>query len=218
MNAPESPDTATLQAESKPLLVPPNFKITTADQYQNAGTQLTGIKGLLQKIGLTFDPHIKRAHDAHKALVAEKRTHEQPLLNAESLLKRALLAYNAEQDRIRREQETKAREAAEKERRRIEDRAAKQAEKGNEQRAEALREKAALVSTPVIETHTPKVAGLSTREMWDFEIQDETLIPREYLVVSEQRIGAVVRAMKSATNIPGVRVFPRQTIASRAGS
>lgn len=218
MNAPAPAvlDTTALQAESRSLLVPADFKITTAEQYQHAGSQLTALKAMLQKIGLTFDPHIKRAHDAHKALVAEKRTHENPLLTAETTLKKAMLSFLAEQDRIRQEQEAKARIAAEKERQKLEERAAKQEAAGKVGKAEALREQAALVPTAVVETQVPKVDGTSVRETWKFEVTDETLIPREYLALDEAKIGAVVRAMKSATNIPGIRAFPDKGISSRS--
>jgi hypothetical protein len=138
MNAPERIDTTALTTESKPLLVPANFKITTHEQYALAGPQLTGIKALLKKIGETFDPHIKRAFDAHKALVAEKRTHEAPLVTAETTLKRALIGFQQDQERQRQEQERKAREAAEKEAAKIREQAAK-AEAAARAKADELR-------------------------------------------------------------------------------
>jgi hypothetical protein len=198
MNAPERIDTTALTTESKPLLVPANFKITTHEQYALAGSQLTGIKALLKKIGETFDPHIKRAFDAHKALVAEKRTHEAPLVTAETTLKRALIGFQQDQERQRQEQERKAREAAEKEaeaaarakadelRRQQEEaeragraaEAARLAEKAasveaaGAEKAAGLQDKAALIPTPTIAVETPKVAGISTRTTYRAEVTD----------------------------------------------
>lgn len=51
------------------------------------------------------------------------------------------------------------------------------------------------------------------RTEWDFEITDESQVPREYLMVDESKIRRVVRA--GIRNIPGVRVYERQTLAVR---
>ena len=58
-------------------------------------------------------------------------------------------------------------------------------------------------------------AGLTVREDWKFSIVDAALIPREYLIPDEKKIGRIVRAMKDATNIPGVRVYAEKGIATR---
>lgn len=68
-------------------------------------------------------------------------------------------------------------------------------------------DKAALVS---VFSNAPTEA-LVVQETWRFEITDESLLPREYFSPDEKKIGAVVRAMKTATNIPGVRVWSERT-------
>lgn len=45
------------------------------------------------------------------------------------------------------------------------------------------------------------------RKTKKFKIVNEALIPREYLIPNEVAIGAVVRALGFAANIPGVEVF-----------
>jgi hypothetical protein len=68
----------------------------------------------------------------------------------------------------------------------------------------------------------PKVAGTAKRENWLFRVKNPDLIPREYLVPDDPfdpksypRIGRVVRAMKSATNIPGIEVYAESTLVQR---
>lgn len=84
-------------------------------------------------------------------------------------------------------------------------------------------EVAAIVREPVFVPAPPpiptfeKVAGISTRDNWKFEITDILAIPREYLTVDEQKIGGVVRAMKASTNIPGIRVYNQPTTIGRTG-
>jgi DNA polymerase III alpha subunit (gram-positive type) len=241
-----------LKTEANALLVPADFKITSVAQYTEAGARLTSIKAMLRKIESVFQPHITRAHEAHKALVAERRVHETLLLTAETRLKSALVVYQNEQERIRLEQEAKLRAAADAEAARIREQAA-QAEAAARTKAEELRrqqeeaaragraaeaarlaaratateekgaekaavlqERAAMIPTPVVEIQTPKVEGVSTRETWNFEITDRKLVPDEYKSVDERKIGAVVRAMKEATNIPGVRVFKTHGISAKA--
>ena len=83
-------------------------------------------------------------------------------------------------------------------------------------KAEGIRERAASVVAPLVVADIPKVAGQSVRETWGFVITDAALLPREYTMPDEKKIGAVVRALKGQTNIPGVKVTSGQTLASRA--
>ena len=129
-----------------------------------------------------------------------------------------------------REAERKAREEAEAKRRAAEEAAAAgraaEAAKLNAQAArveakaaekvEALEVRAATVVAPIAQAETPKVTGMATREEWLYEITDPTLVPREYLVVDEAKIGKITRALKADTNIPGVRVYSRRVLAARA--
>lgn len=61
-----------------------------------------------------------------------------------------------------------------------------------------------------------KLAGISTRKDWDFEIINPALIPIEYMIVDEKKIRGVVKALKEQAKIPGVRVFSKDTMAVRA--
>ena len=96
---------------------------------------------------------------------------------------------------------------------------AAKAEKVEERAAEKVEDlqlREAMVVAPVIEREAPKVAGIATREVWRFEVTDPALVPREYLVVDEAKIGKVVRALKGDTAIAGVRVYSERQLASSA--
>jgi hypothetical protein len=58
-------------------------------------------------------------------------------------------------------------------------------------------------ATPV----APKVEGITARADWDFEIVDETAIPREFLCPDEAKIRKHIKRYQSEANIRGVRVF-----------
>lgn len=198
--------------------------VTDPSSYEEGGALLKAIKALRNRIAETFDGHIKRAHEAHKALVAEKAAAEKPLTEAETMIKRALVAYTEAEEKRRREEERRLAEEARKveEARRLEEAAALEAEAlasgDDEMLATAQEIVAAPVVSPVIvlPTERPKVAGISYREVWKFRVTNAALVPREYLSVDEQKIGGVVRAMKGAAKIPGVEVYAER-IASASG-
>ena len=198
--------------------------ITDPASYEAGGGLLKAIKALRNRIAETFDPHIKRAHEAHKLLVKEKADAEAPLTQAESTIKRALVAYTEAEEKRRREEERRLQEEARKaeEARRLEEAAALESyalEHGDAGMLETAQEiVAAPVVAPVVvlQSERPKVAGLSYRDVWKFRVVNAALVPREYMAVDETKIGAVVRAMKGTVTIPGVEVYCEK-VASASG-
>jgi len=196
--------------------------VTDGATYTAAAELLKGIKALRQKIGETFGPHIKRAFDAHRALCKEKQDAEAPLSEAETILKRALVAYDDAQERIRRAEEQRLREEArrQEEQRRLEEAAALELQASETEdellRAEAEELFAAPIQAPavVVAKSTPKVSGVSFREVWKFRIVDASKVPDQYKKVDEIKIGGVVRALKGGARIAGVEVYPEKIAAS----
>lgn len=141
MNAP-LPQTAVIEKEAhNALQVARDFKIVDNTQYTTAADRLKGLKGLMKQVADTFDPIIKKAHEAHREAVAQRKKHEQPLIEAESIYKKAMLTYQQEQEKIRMEQERKLREQAEREQAKLRE-AAEKAEREAREKAEALRKQA----------------------------------------------------------------------------
>lgn len=187
--------------------------------YTEAGEMLKGIKSLRREVDAAFDPIITAAHAAHREACNQKKRAETPLAEAEQILKRGLIAYDTEQERLRREEERRLQalarqqeearqlaEAAELER--VANETTDLAEAFQIRReAEAVMDQPIVAPVVVLEKSTPKIAGISYREVWRFRVTDPTKIPREYLAVDEQKIGGVVRAMKGHTAIPGIEVY-----------
>lgn len=193
-----------------------SYKVSTAQQFADAGDVLKRIKGHQKKLDETESGITKPINDGLKAIRDLFRGPKERAAKAESLVKRAMIAYSEEQERIRREEQRKADEAAQKERDRLAAQAAKAAASGKVEKAEALEERASTVVAPVIHREAPKVSGVNMREAWKFEITDDSLVPREYLSVDEKKIRAVVSALKGGTSIPGVRVYSEKQLASSA--
>lgn len=222
----ESLDTDKREVLESALMWPDRARalsILGSETYVEAGTFLKGIKALRQKIAETFDPHIRRAFEAHRALCREKQEAEAPLIDAEGILKRGLAAYDTEQERLRREEERRRQEEArrQEEERRLAEAAAMESEAAATGDQVLLDEAMALLDAPIetptiapTEKTTPKIVGVSYREEWKFRVVDPLKVPREYLQVDERKIGGVVRAMKGSTKIAGIEVYAVKNVAA----
>ena len=179
--------------------------------YVEAGVLWKAIKELKDKVNETFKPIIEKAHAAHKEALAQKAKIFDPLEMAGRLVKGIMEKYNREQEAIKQAKERRLREIARKEEEERRLREAIEAEaNGEKDISEAILEEPIYVPPIIIEKEVPKVSGIVFREIWDFEIVDEKLIPFEYLQPNMIKIGSVVRSLKSTTNIPGIRAFSRR--------
>ena len=188
--------------------------IGCAVDYEAAAIELKAIKGKWSEIDDSRKALKRPIDEAAKRVQAFFAQPLDFLARAESILKRKMLDFQQEQDRLRREEQRKADEAARRERERIEAQAAKASAAGRTERAAVLETRAATVVAPVIQREAPKVAGLSTRDVWRFEVTDEALVPREYLSVDERKIRGVVNSLKGSARIPGVRVYCEKSLAA----
>ncbi len=125
----------------------------------------------------------------------------QPLDQADKLTRTKILAYRAEVER-------KVREAEEINRLRME-----AAKKEMELKGE-LTESVNLVEVTPLPPKTVRteVGDLGTSEIWKFQVVDFTLLPNEYKIADEVKIGKVVRATKGSIAIPGVKMWPEKIL------
>lgn len=112
------------------------LRIESQDGYIQAGRNLTFLKTGIAAIEAARVRITKPMNEALKAVNEEARNSSAPLLQAELSLKRAILAYQDEQERKRREEQRRADESARIERQRLE---AERRE--NEERARLERER-----------------------------------------------------------------------------
>jgi hypothetical protein len=194
------------------------------DSLDAANRFMHDIDALIAKISKTYDPRIKQAHQLHKDLLADKSQFVFPLESAKRLVSRKASDFIYEQERIRREVERKRLEAEEKARA-IADKAVEKADKlesnGKDKAAALIVNEAHEKVNEILEA-APEVpdkldtSGLAIQENWKFSIVDEALIPREWLVPDEKKIGRIVRACKEQTDIPGIRVYCEKGVATRS--
>jgi hypothetical protein len=214
-----------------------NFKITDDPSYRSASDALKAIKGAAKLLAAKKAPLLDPATAVVKAIRALFAGPEQELEEAERLYKRAMLGYQDEQERIRREQQRKLDEAAAAERRKLEEKAAKEREQAEaaraqgrdsraaelERRADLRTDAAAAVVAPVVQVEAPRVAGVSTRENWSALVLDKSAlikavaagtVPELALEPNMKFLNAQAKVMKRELPYPGVKAVVEKVLAS----
>lgn len=207
---PVAQEVATLMDQADTL------EVATADDYERGAAILMAIKAAIKDHKSQREEITKPLDKAKKSVMDLFRPFATSLANAEITLKKRLVTWKDEQDRIAREEARKADEKARREREKLEAEAAEAEAKGRSARAETLRDRAVSTVAAVPVTEAPKVSGIATSKAWKFRIVDALKVPDKYKLVDEKKIGGVVRAMKGDTEIPGVEVWEESTMAARS--
>jgi len=74
------------------------------------------------------------------------------------------------------------------------------------------------VKTALVKSQTSEIQqadNISVIQGWDFEVTDESKVPRQYMVPDVKAIGGVVKSLGEKADIPGVRVFPTERVVRR---
>lgn len=206
---------------TKALAIPDQARaivVVDNESMARANTLLMDIRAIRKEIDATFDPIIKKAHEAHKAANQAKKNAEAPLIEAENYLKPAIRKYMDEQERLRREEEARLREEARKaeEERRLQE-ALLAEQEGNHEEAEAIiQEEPVFIPPPIVENNLPKVDMRLFRKTWKVRVvslkalvqaaaKTDTLLP--YLMANETALNQLARATKGAVAIDGVEFY-----------
>ena len=197
-----------------------DFDLEQAAEEQKAG------KALLKEIDTFIGPMKQASYQAYKAIGDREKKLTEPLKQGVDVYAEKMGAYHAAQDAKKKAQLAAegavARQiAAEAAREGVEELAQQMEEGGNQEAAAAVRgtENYAVrqaVANVVIEPEKAfKPTGTMARENWVFNVDNPDLVPREYLMVDEVKIGRVVRAMKADTKIPGISVQNKPKLHAR---
>jgi len=208
--------------------------VVDAESYTRASELLKGIKALRQEIADVFNPHVQRAHEAHRALLREKQKAEGPLTEAESIIKRALTVYHDAQEQIRRAEqarlEREVRELAEVE---ALERAAAMEQEGRdfgdpsliEEAHQLIQDQIAAPPPPVaaVARLTPTIAGIVHRTTWSARVVDLMALVK-FVAANPSYIGllqantpalnAQARSLKGAMRLPGVQSIETRDVAA----
>jgi hypothetical protein len=225
-------DTTTIQQEGSELVRRAEaFQLVSAADYEAAAVEKRCVKTIKKKIEDFIAPIRDPAHEAWKAAKALENKLLQWPDKADLIWENKMRVWSMQAERDRRQEEARIREQLrrEEEDRRLEEAAQleklaqAEAASGNKAVAvEMMKSAETLITEPVyappivLPAATPKVDGVSQRTDWKWRAVQPELIPREYLLIDEVKIGKVVRALRESTSIPGIEAYPVQVMSTRS--
>jgi len=213
-------ETKELEAKSTDLAVRAHQLVPIQDsvQYRDAIDLGRSLKAMEDGIQEFWGPLVQSAHQQHKALVKRRDDMCAPVQIAIAKIKTLIGAYDQQQERLRREQERIAQEALRREQKETAIREAQALQaSGDSEGAEQVISQAAASPAPavVIPSMVPKVTGKSSRTIWRYRVVNPELVPKEYMMVDEIKLGQIVRALKGSTRIPGIQVYEESVVSLR---
>lgn len=199
------------------------LEVVSQQTYEVAADILQQIKSRYKAIEEERKRILRPLDESRRKIMDLFRPALDNLVDAEKMVKAGMRDYSQEQEKIRQEEEAKAREAARKEADRLQKRALRAAEKGHDEQAAALQEMAESVPVPIVAPQ-PKVAGISTREAWKAQVVDkatlikavaEGKVPDAVLDPNMKALNEMARALKGSLNYPGVKAIVEETVVAR---
>lgn len=216
------------------------LKVVDRESCLNASHLLRSVKTLRAQVQAWFAPHIeaametkRKAEAARKSLADERDRMEAPLVDAEAVLKRSLLAWEAAQEEARQTEERRlqAEAQARAEAVTLAAAAAMESEAVATGNAEMLAEAADILEQPiqapvvVVQKMVPKVDGIAYRDNWKAHpsIDIKALAaavaagtaPVTFLTPNFTAINQFGRSTQGAQSVPGIRWFNDRQIAAR---
>ena len=196
--------------------------IANNEDFERGNAALKEIKKRIKAVKDYWQEPKAAADRAHKALVEREKQLLKPLQDAESMIKKAMLAYDAEVKRRQREAEEAARRAREEEEKRLAAMAAEAEKKGDSAGAAFMREMAEIVDAPEFEVQeAPVASGLSVRTTWKAKVVDPKLVPAYYdgyelREINMTMLNTLARLSEGGAKIPGVVFYTESTMSVRA--
>lgn len=199
-------------------------KVSSPQEYELAALELKRIADLERKVEAERKKMKEPVLAAGKAIDAFFSKPLEALADAKSMHKRAILTYQTEQERIRREEEARVQKAQREEQERLA-REAEEAEKAGDQvTANAIIEQAAAMPAAIVPaTVLPSVRGVTTRTTWTAELVDKMAlikavadgkVPPVALEVNMTFLRQQAVSLKEAFSIPGAKAVSTQGIAA----
>jgi len=183
------------------------FDISSNDDFSIVDQHCAGLLKLKKRIEADFKESKETTFSAWKAVVSQEKGHMDGIEDARRIDKQKMAAWQKKIEGERQAEETKLRVEAQK---RAEDEALARAQalaaSGQHDEADSILASPPEVAPIVIAKTAPKSETV-IREIWKFRIINPLLIPNEYKTIDEKKIGGGVRALGSATNIPGVEAY-----------
>lgn len=186
--------------------------VKTQEDYENASKFLASVvKTRIARITEVMEFFTNPYLEQRRVALAKKQEIEEmfgaklkPLTDIEATIKGAMRVFLREQDELARKEEARLLALREKQ-------DAKREEKGLEPIAMPV----AVVERPQATVRAEGGSKTTARKVWNFQVVNPNLVPREFLVVDEKAIGRAVTMGIRA--VDGVNIFEDFDISATAG-
>lgn len=196
--------------------------VKTETDYNEAGDFIADLKSYKNALEKERKDITGPLDQAKKKIMAKFRPHVDNIDQAIRAINNKMTAYYREQETKRLKAEAEAAEKARKERERLEDRARKASEKGQEEKAEALREQQANVAAkPVAPTANKQTGSTTVVTTYKAEVFDKLSLieaiakgeqSMELVEINHVALNKMAAAQKDSLQVPGVRVRKEQSV------
>ena len=172
--------------------------VASVEDARKATDDLAAIAGYKKKLEEARKGYVGPLNAHVAAINAAFKDFGAPFVQADVILRQKVQAYRAEQDRVRLEEEKINRLRTE------------AAQREMELKGE-LTEPVNLVpvSQAPAKLYHGLIGAVGTTKTWQFEVEDFTLLPPEYKLPDNAKIGKAVRV---GVHIPGVRAWQEETL------
>lgn len=196
------------------LIVRRAIKVTVTDQKSLtvAEVLIVQVKDFIKGINDLFDPPIKKAHEAHRAMIAAKKEIADPLLNAERVLKSAVKDYLVEEERTRKAAEDQRKFEQEALLAKLEAEREKNDTKAADETFEQIEE---IHAESMKVEEAPQMTGLTKKTLIRWRVSDLDLVPRDLLTIDKAKVDEIVKRMKLDAEIPGIEIYEDVSIAMK---
>lgn len=221
------PETLSLIASAKNMILEGrHVEIHSHTDYETAAGQLAKIKAAAKSIEDQRKSLTKPLDDRKKEVMDFVRPFTDALSSAETIFKNGLIAFDNEQERLRKLAEAEAEEKRRKEEAKLLAQAEKAEASGKGEKAEALREIAAstVVATPAVSA-PQKVSGVSSRKTYSCKVTNMMelvkavaagTVPLQALQVDQSFLNKMAAAFKDEFSYPGCSLEVGTSMAVRA--
>ena len=191
--------------------------IDSPEAYQTAADQIQKIKGLSKHIEESRRTITKPIDDLKSDVMGYFKPYTEKLTSAETSIKRAMIAYDNEQERLRMLAAAKAEEDARKEREKLEAKAEKLEAQGKTEQAEAVAAIAASTVgvAPAVAVAPVKTAGISKTTTYSAEVKNsrdliKSVAAQFFLMECMGDPAKLLEAVKAAalSNTPALAIIP----------
>jgi hypothetical protein len=225
---PALPQAEALQKEVAPVVAAAReLKVDSDMMYGEAGEELKAIKAKAKTLEDRRMAITRPLDAAKKSAMDLFRAPLESLNEAENIIKRTMLTYSQEQQRIRDEEARRLREAHEREQERIRQEAEEARSSGDEATAQVLEttSQAMTVAEPVARA-APRAHGIGTTTRWSAEVEDKRAFIEfcltdagaqyfEALTVDMKPLNQMAVALKENLKIPGIKAVSTAGISAR---